>query len=119
MAPVIAVRTMAMISLVSIDVPLMCWLAVGICAEPAVAAGICGTAVGDFERIAMGRNHVQRRAGFDRRLAFHLGVPRSAAVAHAREARTLVDPVLEARRLAGVHLRHLPFSVLRAVDVHA
>src|SRR5260221_6883455 len=116
MAPAITLRMTATISLASMDIPLFGWLVADACALPAATlAGLCGTVIGDFKRVAMGRNHIQLGAGTDRRLAFHQRVPGSTAVAHARAPRALVHPVLEARRLPGIHLRHLPRGILRAV----
>src|SRR6185436_12664266 len=67
----------------------------------------------DPERIAMGRHYVQDRARLRGLIAFDLRVPGRPAIAHPREARSLVDPVLEICRLAGIDLLHL---LRRAVD---
>src|SRR5512135_2714506 len=104
-----------MISLENMEDPLS-WKLVG---APACAE-LGGTAGGDFERIAIGAQNVEQAAGRGALGALlDPRVPGSAAVAHARQARALIDPALEACRLAGVDGRHLPLRVLRAVDVYA
>src|SRR4029079_12782522 len=118
-APTIPLRTMATINLDSMDIPLLCWLATGTgtCADPR-PTGLCGTLGGDFERVAICRDHIKHRAGVDGRIAVHECVPRCAAVPHTRAPRALIHPVFETRRLAGIHMRHLAGAVPRVVDVH-
>src|SRR5687767_5625134 len=48
--------------------------------------------LGDLERIAIGRKHVEHRPRLHAVGAFDVRVPARAAVAHAREARARVDP---------------------------
>src|SRR3954466_6933684 len=84
-----------------------------------VAGPLGGTALGDFERVAIGSEHVNGDPGFERDVALDARVPARAAIAHAGEARAGIDPVLEGRRHAGVERRHLLRAVLRAVSVHA
>src|SRR5262245_39872971 len=78
-----------------------------------------GTVLRDFQRIALGGEHIERRARFDGLSALDASVPARTAVAHPRKPRAYVDPAFETRRHARVDGRHLAGPVLRAVSVHA
>src|SRR5258706_11855232 len=108
-----------MINLESMDILPFCWLAAGTGAcACARATGLRGTPGGDFERVAIGSGHVKHRPGVDGRIAVDQRIPGRTAVAHPCKARALVHPVLEARRLAGIHVLHLPGGVLAAVTMN-
>src|SRR5690349_877570 len=77
-----------------------------------------GAVFGDLERVAIGGEHEQHGARLERFGTLDARVPGRAAVAHAREARTGVEPALEARRHAGVERRHALAARAGAVDVH-
>src|SRR5919108_1629690 len=79
---------------------------------PPLVAGCAGpcsgrAVLGDFEGVAIGREHVEHGARLERLRALDAGVPTCAAIAHARKARAGVDPLLEARWHAGVDRPHL------------
>src|SRR5688572_7354345 len=78
-----------------------------------------GTVLRDFQRIALGGEHVNRGPRLEPFPSLHARVPARSAVTHARQARGSVDPALEARRHARIDMRHLLALVSRPVDVHA
>src|SRR5262245_35622265 len=73
------------------------------------------TVLRDFQRVAVGGQHVHRCTRLQRLPSLDARVPARAAVAHPREARRRVDPAFEARRHAGVDVRHLRTLVAGAV----
>src|SRR5574341_755909 len=112
MAAVITVRMTAMMSLLSMEL-----LPGASNMATACGAALAGAACVDFERIAIGALHVKDRAWLGRFAAVDASVPGRAAITYARQARALVDPALEFRRLAGVDGGHLPGGVAGAVRV--
>src|SRR5436190_3304256 len=101
---VAADSTSAMISLINIRYPLL---------ENPLARVL----LRDVERVALRREHVDDRSRFRRIAARHARIPRRAAITDARQARALVDPVLEIRRLTGIDLLHLLCRAIDAIDV--
>src|SRR3954471_22385161 len=89
---------------------------------PPLVKNLCpsgGAILDDFERVAIGREHVYRHPGLERFQALDSGIPARAAVAHPREPRAGIDPGLEARRHAGVDRGHLLGPVLLAIGMYA
>src|SRR3954471_17920355 len=88
--------------------------------EACVAASTLNARLGgDFERVSICTRYINHGAGLERLRAVDARVPARAAIAHARKARSRIDPFLEARRHAGVDRRHLPRAVPGPVGVYS
>src|SRR5688572_26509328 len=63
---------------------------------------LCGTVLRDFERVAIGGEHVHGGARLQRLCTLDARLPARPAIAHPREPRRGIDPAFEACRHAGV-----------------
>src|SRR5947209_2748645 len=101
-------RTATMMSLPNMDPPL----------EACEAASMWTLGAwlgGDFDRVSICARYINHGAGLERLRAVDARVPARAAIAHSRQARGGIDPLLEARRHARVDRRHLRRAVLGPV----
>src|SRR5258708_688492 len=90
------VRTTTTISLPNMEIPLVCpSLLAAVASAPARSGGAFR---GDLERVATGVDYVECAAGLQGLAALDSRVPAGPAVAHPRQARRRIDPLLEARR---------------------